>query len=328
MDSDDPEKHIVDLERQLADQKRGADLGSPNPGKPGAPAAGTGESTRCLLSAYPTGWQRHGMAIDMSQDAIWVWAIDSGQSALLASAPRAQVTATPAAFVRAPKRDSGNTQPVLMVRVPGLQPLTIGCAARIGTPRWPDASSLRFWWRGKVPWVRTPAYVTAAPDWLTLVESFGLAPYLEDKESAQPDAGARWIASPQEVAAAAETGRDRPVMTWFFMTAFTILALGAFFFSALDFYRYQVGTPTTATVTSCVSSYCNGTWTIGGVPHNDQLPQKAPVGSTVDAHVSNGKAHSATTWQKGVLFGGGFLLIVIVVYVVGRSRTGTLIEKP
>jgi hypothetical protein len=63
--------------------------------------------------------------------------------------------------------------PVMVVRIPGLQerlqanrPLTISCR------------DTRFSWCTQVPSEPPPAFVVSGADWQTLVEKFGLAPYL------------------------------------------------------------------------------------------------------------------------------------------------------
>ena len=103
------------------------------------------------------------LAIDVGTDAIRV--IDPNTKALIASASRPQVTVTPAGY-KTYSDEGRRIVPVLVVRVPGLQPLTIKC---------------RRAWRGEVPEEQTePEFVVSDADWLTLVDKFGLAPYLED----------------------------------------------------------------------------------------------------------------------------------------------------
>jgi hypothetical protein len=159
----------------------------------------SGELTRCLLfpnleleqqmSVWAYGakhrlWRSASqtcLAIDVSADAIRV--INPNSNAPIATAERAQVTATPETYIcrrfglGLPYKNP-SPSPVLVVHLPGRQPLTIGCHER----RLPDFAP-RFSWRGKVPdRVNAPAaYSVAAGDWLMLVEEFGLAPYLEDK---------------------------------------------------------------------------------------------------------------------------------------------------
>jgi len=56
----------------------------------------------------------------------------------------------------------------MVLEVPGLQPLTIGC---------PDRQ--RFSWPGAAGEVAQPAYVVSDADWLTLAEKLSVASYLE-----------------------------------------------------------------------------------------------------------------------------------------------------
>ena len=153
------------------------------------PAAGEptppGEATRCLLLNNPSGrsmlrgeGSRPVLALDVGKDAISV--IDLTTNALSASASLAQATGTPAKY-EAPSSESSTSYStaVVVVDVPGLQPVTIGSTTVAGhsflglPPR-------RFSWRGKVRKTKRPAFLVMDADWLTLVEAFGLAPYLED----------------------------------------------------------------------------------------------------------------------------------------------------
>jgi hypothetical protein len=118
---------------------------------------------------------RPDLAIDMGRDTLWV--TDPNSDALSASASLAQVTATPANCIRTGADVADDVYPVLVVDVPGMQPLIIGY--RDYVVGW----NTRFTWRGKVPRENgdSPAYALSGEDWLTLAEKFGLAPYLEDK---------------------------------------------------------------------------------------------------------------------------------------------------
>jgi hypothetical protein len=127
---------------------------------------------------FREGGPRPGLAIDVGKDAISV--IDLTTNALIASASLAQVTATPAKHEDPSESGISHPTAVLVVDVPGLQPLTIGSTTFAGhsllglPPR-------RFSWRAKVRKAKKPNYLVMDADWLTLVEKFGLAPYLEDK---------------------------------------------------------------------------------------------------------------------------------------------------
>jgi hypothetical protein len=159
------------------------------------------EPTRCVLIPNPVkdasysgfgifaNWRFVGMqapqpslAIDVGADAIWL--IDLNTNAIIASARIAQVTATPAEnVIRARFR---SRTPVLVVRVPGLQPLTIACGSTgpdAGRWAWTGTWIYRFSWRGDVPREKPPAYYVSLAEWLTLVEKFGLTTYLIDNDS-------------------------------------------------------------------------------------------------------------------------------------------------
>src|SRR5262249_22819678 len=102
----------------------------------------------------------------------------------IASAPIAQVTATPAASTRSMAYMGTMSTPVLVVGVPNSQPLSIGCPDFAGPAgaTWSGRTKLsyRFSWRGEVPAGQEPEFVVSDADWLTLVEKFGLSPRLED----------------------------------------------------------------------------------------------------------------------------------------------------
>ena len=127
-------------------------------------SATPGEPTRCVLHPIAAfgRWDRPtpNLAIDVGKDTIWV--IDLNTNALIASAWPAQVTATPA------KHQSAGA--VLVVGVPGLPtPMTVR----------PPNQIQRTSWRGEVVKTRGPVYLVAKDEeWLTLVEKFGLTPYL------------------------------------------------------------------------------------------------------------------------------------------------------
>jgi hypothetical protein len=154
------------------------------------PGAASGEPTRCWLVSISTikGASysdtiafnfKPSLAIDVGKDAIWV--MDPYTNALVASAWLAQATATPA------KREYTRfgysmTVPILVVGVPGVQQLSIGCLDRgVQGPQYSYAhgrGQYRFSWRGAVPEDNEPAYWASGADWLTLVDKFGLAPCL------------------------------------------------------------------------------------------------------------------------------------------------------
>jgi DivIVA domain-containing protein len=185
MDQDDPEKRIADLERQLAEQNRSAQPQGQQMSDVGG--AGSEQPVRWQLTPMPSFWQsvkpRPAVAIDVGKDAIWV--VNPETNAVIASAWLAQVIAAPAEFTKVssqgdvwvgPTREY--TQPLLVVDVPGMQSLIIGTPAMKGflPPRF------RFSWRGVAYPGKNPNYYLRDPDWLTLVEKFGLAGHLEDHD--------------------------------------------------------------------------------------------------------------------------------------------------
>lgn len=166
--------------------RSGVDVRGPAPGEP----------TRCLLFPNPYLAEQMGsfavrkqhrlqrslskpsIVLDVDNDAVRV--IDPNGDALSTSASRAQVTATPATF-RPDSVTSGDggtyNYPAitgLVVNVPGVRPLTIGCLDLVGT-------RFRFSWRANVPGANErPAYVVSGADLLALAETFELAPHLKD----------------------------------------------------------------------------------------------------------------------------------------------------
>ena len=163
-------------------------LDIPRPARGGAP-------TRCLLfpnpelidnmSMWAVGSKQRLMrsavqpllALDVGDDAIRV--IDPNNNVLIARAGPAQVTAAPETYTGRPWRKIYRRTPVLVVRVPGWQSLTVGCRDGVGFA----GQTPRFSWRGKVPDRNEPAaYSVTAADWLTLVEKCGLSLYLETHE--------------------------------------------------------------------------------------------------------------------------------------------------
>jgi hypothetical protein len=152
-----------------------------------------GEAARCLLFAnveaanhgawrlvrnfrlVNTAWKPR-LAVDVGDDEIRV--IDPNGTVPVATARLAQVHATRARHNC--WRKGCYESSVLVLRVPGLQPLTIRC--RDGAKFGQSYNYPRFSWRGEVQErVQTPAeYSVSSMDWLTLVEKFGLSPYQED----------------------------------------------------------------------------------------------------------------------------------------------------
>jgi hypothetical protein len=199
----------------MVGRPRGLDVRGPVPGQP----------TRCVLTPNPA--RRYSssffgmfkntatalrlnanppqasIAIDVSDEAVSV--IDLKSNARLASAPLAQVSATPAASTRSVAYTGTLTTAVLVVRVANSQLLTIGCPDFAGPPHATGSGrtklTYRFAWRGEVPSEQEPAFVVSGADWLTLVEKFGLASQLEDRaradEAAAPAPGGAPLARPK-----------------------------------------------------------------------------------------------------------------------------------
>lgn len=168
-------------------------------------SAAPGEQIRCqLFATLGKPWRaaslpNPSLAIDVGKDAIRV--IDPSTNALIASASLAQVTATAENFTYVERAVGGGDggpyggdscmMPVLVVTIPGVQPLTIQPRELIDS--FVTSYRSRFSWRGKVPgisegwgdgeWVkaRRPAYAVPDAEWLTLVETFGLGTLVVDE---------------------------------------------------------------------------------------------------------------------------------------------------
>ena len=131
--------------------------------------------------------------------------IDANTNALIASDWLENVTATPAKWKRyADENNEGYTQPLVIVDVPGLQPLRIG-ARPTDTTSW-SGLQFRYGWRGMVGGADQPAYAVTEAEWPTLVEKLGLGTLVID------DYGSGKIAR-----------RDRRKMVMFFAETALIL---------------------------------------------------------------------------------------------------------
>jgi hypothetical protein len=149
------------------------------------------EWARCWLVAWSTagratyaeakaGTSKPDLAIDLSDDEIRV--VDLKSNAVVAKAPLAQATASPAARMGSyfERRYAPKGLPVLVVNIPGAQQLTIGCIEPAQKPL--STTGWRFAWRGTVPRESDPAFLVSGSGWLTLVERFGLASQLRGFE--------------------------------------------------------------------------------------------------------------------------------------------------
>jgi hypothetical protein len=159
-----------------------------NAGQPSTP----GEPTRFWLAPNPyQNWLGvaprgcYPLALDVGKDAMWM--IDwPASNALIASAWRAQVTATPA-LSDDRYRTTGMPVPVLVVQVPGapdvfnhliIGPRNYGYDALV---RRGWGFVWRYSWSVAVPREKkSPTHLVTGAQWFALVETFGLAPYLED----------------------------------------------------------------------------------------------------------------------------------------------------
>jgi hypothetical protein len=170
------------------------------------------QPTRCLLFPSPLLIQQMGsfamrrkqqlvqslnqprLAIHVGADAISV--VDPNSNALIASAPGAQVTATPETYqyrygspwwwagsvdqivdrvLQRRMTRSLSATPVLVLCIPGAQPLSIGCRDTVG------GLDRRFSWPAGVRQRVNdpPEFAVSGADWLTLIEKFGLGPDLQ-----------------------------------------------------------------------------------------------------------------------------------------------------
>lgn len=270
----------------------------------GASGAAPEESFRCLLLPNAVGLQspKPTMALDVSQDGIRL--VDPSSNVPVASASRAQITATPALH-RSGNYDAGLPMPVLVVRAPGWQPLAIGS---------PGARS----WRGEVPQEAAAGYVVSDADWPVLVDHFGLGPQLTSRRLGTAASSGRRLVR----------GRMRLGFGgWFVRIVVACLGLFFLYMGADVIYRYQVGTPTKVTVTYCTKgkgSSCYGTWTINGVSRTGQIQESFggdhPVGSSLDAHVWGRTAYTSTAGYPLLGFGGVLTVIVVVLFVRRGNR--------
>lgn len=171
--------------------------------RPAAPA----EPGRCLLFTNPLLVQEFGpfahrkrtefmqslsrprLAIDAGPHVIRV--VDPNTNAVIASVSPAQVAATPVVFrpsqwhmflptvgsvVGNVMTDYWSSALGMHVNIPGMPPLTISCRDSV------TGLNKRFSWPDNVPTERARAdYEVSGTDWLTLVERFGLACYLNNR---------------------------------------------------------------------------------------------------------------------------------------------------
>ena len=168
-------------------------------------SAASGRPTRCQLFASPdeskifkeralqeslarTFAEQPLLAIDVGNDAISV--IESASKAVITSAGRAQVTATPAIYAPVSESAEGARprqykQPMLIVNVPGVLNLRIAIRP-MRFSIW-NGHHFRYAWRVKagpldcrLP-AQSPTHVAMETEWFSLLETFGLAALVVDK---------------------------------------------------------------------------------------------------------------------------------------------------
>jgi hypothetical protein len=144
--------------------------------------------TRCLLIpksryGFYSPLPNPSIAVDIGEDVISVIHLSSSASAV--SVRRDRVRALQAQYLfKEGEKGSRFPRVALVLRIPDMTMLCIGCPVSrgLGWGRVPRKSSDRFSWRVEVlDWQEPPAYWVSAADWLTLVETFGLTPQLEDR---------------------------------------------------------------------------------------------------------------------------------------------------
>ena len=168
-------------------------------------SAAAGNSTRCLLFPAPdeskifkdrllqdslakTFAEQPQLAIDVGGDAISV--IEPASKAVVTSAPRAQVTATPAIYAPVSESAEGAAsrqykQPMLIVNDPGGLDLRIAIRP-MRYSIW-NGHNFRYAWRMKAGprdcklAAQSPTHVAGDTEWFSLLETFGLARLVVDK---------------------------------------------------------------------------------------------------------------------------------------------------
>lgn len=179
-------------------------------------------ATALSLKANPP---QPSVAIELGEDAISV--IDLKCNASIASAPLAQVTATPAESTRWMPKVGTQIKPVLVVSVPDSQPLTIGCSDVAGPSQttWSGKTTFahRFSWRNQAARENEPAYVVSDADWLALVEKFGLAADMDD--NARGREGTVALQTAQSSRSGPALKLKRPRVWIFFIALFVVVPL-------------------------------------------------------------------------------------------------------
>jgi hypothetical protein len=283
------------------------------------------------------------LVLDVDNDAIRV--IDPDSNALNASASRAQVTATPAIY-QPDSVMSGDgstyTYPAitgLAMRIPGVQPVTIGCLDMVG-------SRFRFSWRGDVPRQdERPAYVVSGTDWLTLAEKFGLAPYLEDMRQppatyapgTPPPMSYDQLSERETTVIRSRRGSDRPRLLT--ILALLVISLALFAIATFLVWNQHFGVPARVTVDSCsdrgadsVDLPINNCYAHpSGAPKGSVIISGAlslDVGHDVEVHRTGEFAIKDTWWEPLLLLGLGCAAGVSAVRaIVRRLRRAPNLES-
>jgi hypothetical protein len=160
-------------------------------GRTAARGPAPGEPTRCIL--YPNAQASANMGsfafrkkqqlvnslgqaqlfIDVYNDTIRV--VEPESHAVDASAAVSRITADPLSYeTRDAESSHVSRTPAMTLSAPGVPPITVGCNHIEGSHR-------RFSWSSTPRVVRDPpTYLVSGADWLTLVQTFGLAADLKD----------------------------------------------------------------------------------------------------------------------------------------------------
>jgi hypothetical protein len=121
-----------------------------------------------------------------TKDAIRV--LDPTTNAFIASTSLGQVTATPAQHITGGGDSARHTDPLLIVAVPGLQPLRIRPSPMQYGIKY-SQGSYRYSWSDidggaeRPPHADQPAYGVTEEDWLALIEKFGLSGRVVDEHA-------------------------------------------------------------------------------------------------------------------------------------------------
>jgi hypothetical protein len=353
VEQDDPEKRIADLERQLGEQRRGADL---PPGAPDRPQAGR----RFKVAAMSKPWQLYSL--------VGLMFLGVGVIAAEVSGGRPSVPLIVSAVVfflilslAGQWAFGGGRKVVICAMTDGL---TI--SKRPG-----DVFSFRDaelgQWRktgGRFEYVGRALFLTSGPHRFVLGGDFKNPSNPSQVPVEGPQVKARdldaWskskdfdellaivgakrgpdlpITQPgQQANGAAEGGRGgrRVASIVQFVAIFCLVAgVNIFGTGAILVYEDSLGTPTTATIDHCHQGVgyqtCYAKWSIGGVSQTGPIRGRVygdhPVGSQLNVHVRGGSAYQPrASTQKIWRIGGGFAAIAtgVVLYWAARRKIRT-----